>query len=269
MVLAAPMVYWMTGTPVIDTHIDALVYYQLPFTIGICMMMFVLSERRAVPILSDIGQMISSFVIMRAVAVALVKPWGHPFKVTPKGKSTDRVVIHWFLAWPFLLLAGGIVLGLAANVSPYSPVNGLPGYDINVVWSLVDIVLLLITAAACVELPRSGVAGFPTRENATLVCGECRLPCVVTNLAVEGAEVTAYDRELAQTATVLLLDGGALEIPIRCVRARPRALDLEFALEAESRRAMIRKLFGGSYDVEVERIAVGVVIWSMCKRMLR
>ena len=118
LVLAAPMVYWMTGTPVIDAHIDALVYYQLPFTIAICTMMFVLSERRVVPILSDVGQMISTFVIMSAVAVALVKPWGHPFKVTPKGTSTDRVVVHWSLAWPFVLLAAGIVLGLAMNASP-------------------------------------------------------------------------------------------------------------------------------------------------------
>ena len=81
--------------------------------------------------------------------------------------------------------------------------------------------------------------------------------------------MTVYDREVAQTATMLLLDDGALAVPIGDVRGMPRALGLEFALGAEGRRAMIRKLFGGTYDVEVDRIAVGAVIWSMCKRMLR
>jgi cellulose synthase (UDP-forming) len=269
MILTAPIIYWMTGTSVIDARIDELVYYQWPFTVAICSMMFSLSERRVVPILSDISQMISTFVILRTVITTLIKPWGHPFKVTPKGKSTEHIVIHWQLAWPFMLLAGGIVCGLAANTSPYAPLNGSPGYTINVIWSLVDILLLLATVAACVELPRKSVVTFPSMENGTLLCGDVRLPCLVRRISTEHAEIADLDWNLAQGATHLALDAGALVIPILSVSGGRSTLTVELSATPRLRQALVRKLFGGGYDIEVGGFAVGRVICSMLKLLFR
>lgn len=269
MVLSAPLVYWMTGTSVIDARIDELAYYQLPFTVAICSMMFNLSERRVVRILSDISQMISTFVILRTVITTLIKPWGHPFKVTPKGKSTERTVIHWQVVSPFMLLAAGIVFGLAANASPYAPLNGSPGYTINVIWSLVDVLLLLATVAACIELPRRGTVMFPSTENGTILCGDVRLPCVVRGISIDSAEIAVLDRHLAQAATLVVLDNGALVIPVRSVSAGRRTLTVEFSVTPQLRQALVRKLFGGRYDIEVDGIAVGRVICSMLKLLIR
>jgi len=269
MVLMAPLVYWMTGTSVINARIDELVYYQWPFTVAICSMMFTLSERRVVPILSDISQMISTFVILRTVITTLIKPWGHPFKVTPKGKSTEHTVVHWQLVWPFMLLAAGIVYGLAANASAYSPLNGAPGYTINVIWSLVNVVLLLATVAACVELPRKSAVTFPSIENGTLFCGDVRLPCVVRRISTERAEIADLDRNVAQAATHLVLDAGALIIPILSVSAGRSTLTVEFSVTPRLRQALLRKLFGGGFDIEVGGFAVGRVICSMLKLLVR
>jgi cellulose synthase (UDP-forming) len=269
MVLGAPLVYWTTGTSVIDARIDELAYYQLPFTIAICSMMVILSERRVVPILSDISQMISTFVILRTVVTTIVKPWGHPFKVTPKGKSTDRTVIHWQLASPFMLLAAGIICGLAANASPYAPLNGAPGYTINVVWSVVDVLLLLATVAACVELPRKAAVMFPAREGGTLISGGARLPCVVRALSTGSAEITVLDQELARAATHVVLDAGALTIPIRSILPGRTSLTVEFVEAPDSRAALVRKLYSGGYDVEVANIAIRKVIYSMLKLVVR
>lgn len=269
MVLMAPLIYWMTGTSVINARIDELVYYQWPFTVAICSMMFTLSERRVVPILSDISQMISTFVILRTVITTLIKPWGHPFKVTPKGKSTEHTVVHWQLVWPFMLLAAGIVCGLAANASAYSPLNGAPGYTINVIWSLVNVVLLLATVAACVELPRKSAVTFPSMENGTLLCGDVRLPCVVRRISTERAEIADLDRNLAQAATHLVLDAGALIIPILSVSAGRSTLTVEFSVTPRLRQALLRKLFGGGFDIEVGGFAVGRVICSMLKLLVR
>lgn len=269
MVLMAPLIYWMTGTSVINARIDELVYYQWPFTVAICSMMFTLSERRVVPILSDISQLISTFVILRTVITTLIKPWGHPFKVTPKGKSTEHTVVHWQLVWPFMLLAAGIVCGLAANASAYSPLNGAPGYTINVIWSLVNVVLLLATVAACVELPRKSAVTFPSMENGTLLCGDVRLPCVVRRISTERAEIADLDRNLAQAATHLVLDAGALIIPILSVSAGRSTLTVEFSVTPRLRQALLRKLFGGGFDIEVGGFAVGRVICSMLKLLVR
>jgi cellulose synthase (UDP-forming) len=268
MVLTAPLVYWMTGTSVIDARIDELVYYQWPFTVAICSMIFTLSERRVVPILSDISQMISTFVILRTVITTLIKPWGHPFKVTPKGKSTERTVIHWQLAWPFMLLAAGIVCGLAANVSLYAPLNGSPGYTINVIWSLVDVLLLLATVAACIELPRRSALTFTSMENGTMLCGGVRVPCVVRGISTESAEVVDVDRYLAQVATHLVLDNGELVIPIRNVSVGRMTLTVELSVTPRLRQALVRKLYG-EYDIEVDGFAVGRVICSMLRLLVR
>jgi cellulose synthase (UDP-forming) len=267
MVLIAPIIYWMTGISVIDARIDELAYYQWPFTVAICSMIFTLSKRRVVPILSDISQMISTFIIIRTVITTLIKPWGRPFKVTPKGKSTERTVIHWQLAWPFMLLAAAIVYGLAVNVSPYAPLNGERGYTINVIWSLVDVLLLLATVAACIELPRKSTVTFPTTEDGTLLCGDVRLPCHVREISTESAKIAVLDQPQAQAATHLLLDDDILTIPIINVAVGSEVITVEFVVDRRLRQALLKKLFSGGYHIEIDGFVVGKAICSVLRRL--
>ena len=40
--------------------------------------------------------------IVATVVTALVRPWGHPFKVTAKGVASDRIVVQWGLLLPLI-----------------------------------------------------------------------------------------------------------------------------------------------------------------------
>jgi hypothetical protein len=69
-------------------------------------------------------------------------------------------------------LAGQIV-----NMSSYSTLNGSNGYDLNVIWSVINIFVLCLAAAVCVELPkRRRDARFLTNEPAVLIYGASKEP---------------------------------------------------------------------------------------------
>lgn len=76
------------------------------------------------PVLTDVSQLLPSFAIVRTVIAGLTKPFGRPFKVTPKGSSSGGGLIQWSYILPFALAALGTFLGILINTSAYAELNG-------------------------------------------------------------------------------------------------------------------------------------------------
>ena len=105
MMISAPFIYWWTGTAVINSSAVDMIYWLGPFMLSGMVFMGCLAGNTVFPIITDVTQLLSAFAIVRTVFMGLVKPFGHPFKVTAKGVSTDTVTIQWAFLLPFLLLA--------------------------------------------------------------------------------------------------------------------------------------------------------------------
>ena len=119
MVITSPMVYWLTGTIVINGDVNDMLTVLGPYIA--CSLVFnsFLAGNAILPFMTDVTQLLSAMVVIRSVAVGLVKPWGHPFKVTSKGVSMESVTVQWRILAPFAVVA--IITAVASMLFHWSP----------------------------------------------------------------------------------------------------------------------------------------------------
>jgi cellulose synthase (UDP-forming) len=271
LMVLTPILYWWSGTAVIRGSLGDMVYWLAPHVL--CSMAFVMlfARGRAFPIMTDVTQLLPSIAITRAVASGLLQPAGRAFKVTAKGLSSSGVTVQWRLLRPFLLMAVMLLGGLLINLSPYSSQNGTPGFAVNVVWSLYNLCLLSIAAAACVEEPkRRTEERFATAEPVVIErsCG-MRLPCILRDISLTGAQLSRSEGwEGLEQEAVLVLDAGTLRVPFHSVRLAGETCAIRFATGDALRRALIRKLYTGAYDREVQEVSLRRTFIGIVRKVL-
>src|ERR1700731_1727849 len=80
LMLTAPMIYWWTGTAVIDASASALVGWLAPSAVAGIVFICFYGRKFVLPIMTDLSQLLSSFVIVRTVIAGLTRPFGRPFQ---------------------------------------------------------------------------------------------------------------------------------------------------------------------------------------------
>lgn len=277
LMVTAPMVFWWTGTAVIACDGAALIYWLAPAVVSGIIFMSIYAHNRILPVMTDVSQLLPSFVVVRTVVFGLLKPFGQPFRVTPKGRNCGGAAIQWNYLLPFAAAALATFFGILINTSAYSALNAMPGFEVNVFWSIYNIAILSLAAAVCVELPQTREhVRFPARERAILR-GEDQpeVECVIEDISVRGARISGSAPAWARSGKGgLLLVGGEIEIPFRFVRsggAGAPAASFSIAFEADYllRRALTARLFTGAYRAMAEEIRVPQVLHALVKRVLR
>jgi len=278
LILISPMIYWWTGTSVIATSASGIIYWLVPSAACGLVFLSFYSGNRILPVLTDVSQLLSSFPIMRTVFAGLIKPFGRPFKVTPKGLPTAGILVRWEYLLPFLLIVLGSLSGILANLSGYSALRTGGGFEANVFWSVYNIAVLLLATLVCIELPQSRTdERFATNEAAFIKGddGETSF-CRLVDLSLGGAQIEGSPPPWARGngKGILVLDQGALEVPFRFVAlndsqtSQPR-FAVCFEAEKWVRRSLIRKLFCGNSRQSVKDVDAGRVIFALSKRVLR
>jgi cellulose synthase (UDP-forming) len=190
--------------------------------------------------------------------------------VTAKGISTEGIVVQWGF---FLRFAGMAVLtfaGVVVHLSLFSPRRSMEGYGVTVFWSMVNVTVLSLAAAACVELPkRRKDERFATNEAVVLrVYGHADLACNLSDLSLGGAiAVRAEGWRTLVGPAALVLDGGSLVLPVEVVRRDGQTAALRFAADPAIRRALIVKLFTGDYNREIKKIEITEVFGILAKAL--
>jgi cellulose synthase (UDP-forming) len=279
MMLASPAVYWWTGTSVIVATSADILYWLMPAVLGSILFMSIYSRNLIIPVMSDITQLLSAVVAVGNVIQGLVRPHGQSFKVTPKGVSRDHIVLQWTLMWPFLLIAAATLSGLAFNASANGPLVGGDGYGVNVFWSLFNVALVALVCLACIELPRRRTdERFLTKEPGEAIWpDETITGCIVRDISLGGARLQP-PHDVTDPATwwdsthatgLLALDEGRMKVPFHLLRRQGIDLIVQFDASQQVRRALIGRLFGGNYALELERVAAHRVLGMLVNRLLR
>ncbi|WP_395664649.1 glycosyltransferase [Methylocella sp.] len=269
MMITAPMVYWWTGTAVIDSA--ELLPYVGPSAVGGVVFMSLFTRNRVMPIMTDVTQLLSTTTIMLTVASGLVRPWGRPFKVTAKGVSTEGVTVQWAHLLPFALMIAGTLTGMLANISVFSGLHGTQGYAVNVFWSVYNIFFLTLAVAVCVELPRRRRDERFCADERALIrwSGGGQSPCRLVDVSLGGALVDGLRFMPRDASGALSLDGGAIELAFEPVRVKGEdGLALRFTPDAATRRALILKLFSGANRNKVDEISAPRVLFALGRRLL-
>ncbi len=271
LVVAVPMIYWLTGASVIQTNTQELVFWMVPAVGSNILFIVLLSRNRVLPGISDVTQLLTAFVICRTVVTALIRPFGRPFKVTAKGLSRSHAIVHWHLLWPFVTLATLTILGLLLHLPAYDPMHGRPGYQLNVIWSIVNTTMLLLAASACIEMPRrrrderfrSADYAFVHLEDGS------GFACTLVDISLSGASLIRTEgwRRLVGPAE-LVLGSGRVVIPFTVARRADQKLAVSFRPDTPLRHALIRELFSGRYHNDIEDIQGPRVLGAMLRALV-
>jgi cellulose synthase (UDP-forming) len=269
LMITGPVVYWWSRTAVISSTLDSLLIYLAPFFVCSVLFMGFYANKRILPVMTDVTQLLTSVSLVTTVAVAFVKPFGHPFKVTAKGISADRVVVQWRYMIPFGAIAVATVVGIVCNTSQFSPLYGTDGYAVNVFWSIFNVAVLVVACAACVEVPRRRVEErFNSGEAATIqLTNGMQVPCVVRDVSLGGADIVLnFGRLRADDRGTLVLPSG-IEAPFVQVRRGTDDIAIRFELDSQTRRKLIALLFTGEYANEVQQVSLRRVFGGIVRRL--
>jgi len=259
MLVVIPIVYLLGGLmPLYYTSFDELVKFQGTVFLAYFLTMRWLVRGKYLPILSVAAGVFSSFRMMPSLLASLIKPFGKPFQVTPKGsdsKGGKSVDIFTFVSIQLALAA--TVIGLLINVIPeWSRVPFDNFYPIAVFWGILNIVILFIASLICFEGPR-----FRTEERFAIhepvevrVGSDYRIGRLLES-SVSGCRIRLDDSDY-----VVLYDDVAVKVPdigwieLDVMRANRGALGASFRFSEGQRDQMISKLFSGRYNNAVAEV---------------
>ena len=268
--LAAPVVYWWFGMATFAATPRDLLFYLAPSVLAGMVFMATLAGHRVSPILTDVSQLLSSVAVLRSAGQALVKPFGHAFKVTAKGRSTDTVVVQWRVLMPFVVMAALTAGGMLLNASSWGHGRGGGGYLLNMLGSLLTLVLLGLVVAACVELPRPRrEERFSVDETALLRLPDGQpLRCRVADMAVTGARIACDWQAAPGDRAELVLATPPLVVPVEVIRCQGGMLAGRFIADAWVRRELIARLYTGAYTNDVAQVQPGRALLAALRRLL-
>jgi len=177
--------------------------------------------------------------------------------------------VQWRLLLPFAVLAVATIVGVAVNVSRYSPLYGTDGYEVNVFWSVFNVAVLAVACAVCIELPRRrSEERFESGEQALVrLSNGMQAPCTVRDVSLGGANISLGIGSLRSNDEGALVFADGVEAPFTLVRSLPGGFAVRFTDDAASRRNLIAKLFTGGYANEVPQIKVGKVFAAVGRRL--
>ena len=264
MILLVPIVYlWFGLLPLYFTGIADYVSHQVPLLTAYFLLMLWITPTRYLPVVSSAVGTFAAFRMLPTVVSSLVRPFGKPFKVTPKGSGNESNLFdRYSFAWIASLIAV-TVLGLLVNIVPETSHIQGQFSPIAACWSGINIVVLLIASLICFEKPRRLFHAFKLDEAATVD----DVPGQVVSLALDKAVVAVpiMARFQSQSVTLKLPSFAPFKAKLRQVTQRRRSisrsgdkqtyyLHLYFELSGAARDSMIVKLYTGQYSQDIRDI---------------
>jgi cellulose synthase (UDP-forming) len=214
--------------------------------------------------MTDMTQIVMAFVILRTLIVGLVRPYGQAFKVTAKGLSSEHATVQWSILWPLACIAGLNLYGVLTHLSQFTLQRASSGYVLNIVWSIFNILMLLVAALVCIEPPkRRRDERFNSGEPAVLeLVNGTKWPCILKDISLGGASlILEAETSMLSAPLALSIDGGSLVLPLCMTRSAGKMLSVRFDCSVAQRRELIVRLFTGLYHNSVEEIR-GIKVFS-------
>ena len=222
---------------------------------------------RMLPLIADVYQMLIAPEIITVVALTLMRPGGHKFKVTAKGIHYAGLNVHWRLLFRFLVLASITILGLAKGFAFDHADLIEDGGALNLFWAWYNLLVLTICCLVCIEQPRRRLdERFSTKERVLIKIGDQARVYEVTDLSASGMRLAGEISDpVGSPANVIL---GRIESP--AVIARKGANDFAISfIGDDAREAMTRRVYSDRYGKPLDEIYPSRVLRRILHRLVR
>lgn len=271
--LIIPPVFLVGGlAPLYFTDVGDIIYYQLPAVLAYFLFMRWIAPHKYLPIVSTAVGAFTTFRMLPVVIASLIKPFGVPFNVTPKGVADGvRFDAYSFTCISIILFATAV--GLLMNVVPEWSSVGLSAFSVVAhYWSAVNILVLALAAMICFEAPRVANERFAADEPARLVFPDGQYPVRLTGISFDRSTIRAggdLTSRIGEVATFELSGVAPFKVTIAAARRDDGAGALALAhgdLTPETRDQLIVKLYTGAYSQAVETLRFGRIIDGLWAR---
>jgi len=241
--------------------------------VGYFFFMAWITPSRYLPIVSSAVGTFSTFRMLPVVIQSVIKPFGKPFKVTPKGSGNEENEFDAYTFACIAILIAVTALGLVINILPEWSQVGLGEFSVvSVYWAVVNIVVLMIAALICFERPRPLLDSFKTDEPAWVRADDRSFKARLVNLALDNGilEVTsAPGIKDGDTICLELPDFPPLKARVTAVvprRSGVTCLKFSYSVEGECRDRMIVKLYTGNYSQDIHELDRPAIVGGVWKR---
>lgn len=271
--LIVPAVFLWTGlSPLYFTNVDDVLYYQPPVLLAYFLFIRWLAPNRYLPIISTAVGAFATFRLLPVVIGSVIKPFGVPFRVTPKGVGGEASFDAYTFGCIFVLLVATAV-GLFINVLPEWAVA--KHFEFSIIakyWGALNILVLGIAALICFEAPRVSNARFAADEPARLIFPHEQIAVRLVSISVDQSTVEVAGDLTARIGEETKIEmSGIVPLPVKISAATltDGRSELSLAHEnlmSEARDQMITKLYTGAYSQEIEALKFGRVIGGLWAR---
>lgn len=263
--LLIPLLYWYFGITAVNAPVPGVLSYFGPYYIASIATLNWISGGLLLPILNDVSQVLGATEITKAVAIGLVKPKGHKFKVTTKGGDRNKMVIQWPLIRPlaavFALTSIGIFFSSATDI--VFDRDAGDGKWVVLFWTIYNLIVLAVTISVCVELPRANTVPQIAPERVVVHHGETTQSGWIMRLTAEDAWVRGGPSvQSGDTAILDIADIGQVVGVV--MRTEPSGFAVALALDAGQRTRMTSKLHTrsgrhGTLSISPTRLVSGLI----------
>ena len=262
LIILAPIVFLWTGlSPVFNVGPMDVLYYFLPMALALSGGIWAFAPRQHFPLASMVQSTFLSFKILPSVFGTLVRPFGHPFKVTPKGQTSQASHYAGGIFWTSAALIGLTILGLTINTIPeLQIINDSDALPVVAFWSAINSVVLFLVCLIALQAPlRRGEVRLELDEPIWVVSPSGTIQTGRTlDMSLSGAGFE-LDRDLMSAKAgdivrVFITEVGFVAASV--VRQSDRFMAVNFMLPASLERdLLIRKLFTAGLDINEMKVS--------------
>lgn len=269
--IIVPIVFLWTGMlPMVNVTLEAVLSYMLPAILAVVGGICLYAPKQYFPLASQVLGTLQSFKLLPTLLATLVRPFGHTFKVTPKGRAAMSSVYDPTIFWTSASLIGLTMLGILINLVPelriiqqdalVSVVGGWGGYNM--------LLLFLVCMLSLQGEVRRAEERFEVTDPVWVLdgTGTALRAGRLTDLSLSGAGV-ATDTSFAGTANtpVRLFVPEVGILSGRVVRRVPGMMGVAFdSVAGVERDLLIRKLF----TAKRPEVTVPVSAWTVTCAMV-
>lgn len=261
-----PISYLMFGIVAVDVGVGDFVAHYLPFYVVQSMVLSWLTERRVMPVMSDVAQLIAAPSALWSAFSGLAHPQGHKFLVTAKGGDRGRRFVEWPLLRTFLFLLGLTLVGIVTSfISGLGPANPRAGV-LALFWSWYNIVVLIVACYVCIEQPRRRKSDrFVRAEQAVLITENGQHPLSLIDISVSGAAfLGAAPAKIGETVTLTLPN---LNLSATIIRSGNGSFAVRFTNTLADRLALIRYIYSDRCSHALMEIRWANVLRAVSSRL--
>lgn len=259
LLILVPIMYLIFGlAPLKYTSFEDLMFYQAPVLLAYFLTMRWLVRGKYLPVINISASLFATFRLLPAVLSSLIKPFGVPFKVTPKGQDSKQTATEHFTFFCLLTCTLITLYGLAINIVPeWAAISADGFFPVAVFWSFLNVLMMVIAMLMCFEGPRPRTEErFAVDEPVKVYIDGHEWPGVMLESSITGCKIKLrdwWDGDVKTVKmTVWLDDVGLLELePIRVNRG---AIGAKIVFRDDQRYRLIAKLFTGKYDNAVKEV---------------